>query len=319
MEASPLTDIGLPVALAVIMVGIGLTLTVGDFRRELRTPKGLVVGSVGQLLVMPALGFLIVWVLDLEPAIAVGLIIVAACPGGTTSNLISFLARANVALSIVLTVIASIVTIVTLPLFTDLALDWQETRAAEVVEADAGSLEDAAETGLVEEAQAEGGVEVPVGRTVLTLIGVVLVPALAGMALRARAPDRAASAERIVSGLGAVLLVGLIIGIALTVDDIFDLLRQAGPAVVLLNVGGILVGGLLGRFAGLRWMDRLTVAIELGVKNSTLGIVLGGLLGDLTWAVPSAVYGVLMYVSAGVLVLVGRRRFDTEVVPADQG
>jgi bile acid:Na+ symporter, BASS family len=151
---------------------------------------------------------------------------------------------------------------------------------------------------------------VPLLRTVLTLFGVVLVPVLAGMALRARAPTRAASAEKAVSIFGAVLLVALIIGIALTVEDIAGLLRQAGPAVLLLNVGGILVGGLLGRLAGLRWVDRLTLAIELGVKNSTLGIVLGGLLGDLTWAVPSAVYGVLMYVSAALLVVVGRRRYD---------
>ncbi|MEX1162247.1 MAG: bile acid:sodium symporter family protein [Nitriliruptor sp.] len=287
MESSPLTEIGLPIALAIIMVGIGLTLTVGDFRRELKTPKGVVVGSIGQLLLLPALGFVIISVLDLDPAIAVGLIIVAACPGGTTSNLISFLGRANVALSIVLTVVASIVTIVSLPLFTDLAIDLQAS-----VQADGTSL------------------EVPVLRTVLTLVAVVLVPVLVGMAVRARAPHRAASAEKAVAIFGAVLLVALIIGIALAVDDVVGLIRQAGPAVLLLNIGGIVIGAVLGRFAGLNWTDRLTLAIELGVKNSTLGILLGGLLGDLTWAVPSAVYGLLMYVSAGVLVLIGRRHDD---------
>lgn len=284
MESSPLTEIGLPVALAIIMVGIGLTLTVTDFRRELRTPKGLVVGSIGQLLLLPALGFAIIAVLELDPAIAVGLIVVAACPGGTTSNLISFLGRANVALSIVLTVVASIITIVSLPLFADLALELQ--------------------SGV----QADGtGVEVPVLRTVLTLVGVVLVPVLVGMAVRARAPHRAAAAEKAVSAFGAFVLVALIVGIALAVDDVFGLIAQAGPAALLLNLGGIGIGALIGRFAGLNWTDRLTLAIELGVKNSTLGILLGGLLGDLTWAVPSAVYGLLMYLSAAVLVLVGRR------------
>lgn len=295
MESSPLTEIGLPVALAIIMVGIGLTLTAGDFRRELRTPKGVVVGSLGQLLLLPALGFAIIAVLDLDPAIAVGLVIVAACPGGTTSNLISFLGRANVALSIVLTVVASIVTIVSLPVFADLALDLQ------------GS------------ARADGAaVEVPVLRTVLTLVGVVLVPVLIGMAVRARASHLAASAERAVSAFGAVVLVALIIGIALSVDDVVGLIRQAGPATLLLNLGGIAIGALLGRFAGLSWTDRLTLSIELGVKNSTLGILLGGLLGDLTWAVPSAVYGIVMYLSAAVLVVVGRRRSDLAVpVTAD--
>ncbi|MTV24254.1 bile acid:sodium symporter family protein [Nitriliruptoraceae bacterium ZYF776] len=283
MESSPLTEIGLPIALAIIMIGIGLTLTTGDFRRELGTPKGLVVGSVGQILLLPALGFAIIAVLDLEPAIAVGVIIVAACPGGTTSNLISFLARANVALSIVLTVVASIVTILTLPLFTGFALDLQ-----------------GAPDGV--------SVEVPLLRTVLTLVGVVLVPVLIGMLIRARAPHRAAAAERAVSAFGAVVLVALIVGIALSVDDLAGLLRQAGPAVILLNLGGIAVGWLLARGSGLDGTDRLTLAIELGVKNSTLGILLGDLLGDLTWAVPSAVYGLLMYVSATALVIVGRRR-----------
>lgn len=294
MESSPLTEIGLPVALAIIMVGIGLTLTAGDFRRELRTPKGVVVGSFGQLLLLPALGFAIIAVLDLDPAIAVGLIIVAACPGGTTSNLISFLGRANVALSIVLTVVASIVTIVSLPVFADLALSLQGA------------------------AQADGArVEVPVLRTVLTLVGVVLVPVLLGMVVRARAPHRAAAAERAVAVFGAVVLVALIIGIALSVDDVVGLIRQAGPAALLLNLGGIATGALIGRFAGLSWTDRLTLAIELGVKNSTLGILLGGLLGDLTWAVPSAVYGIVMYLSAAVLVVVGRRRSAAAVaVPA---
>lgn len=295
MESSPLTEIGLPVALAIIMVGIGLTLTAGDFRRELRTPKGVVVGSFGQLLLLPALGFAIIAVLDLDPAIAVGLIIVAACPGGTTSNLISFLGRANVALSIVLTVVASIVTIVSLPVFADLALSLQGA------------------------AQADGArVEVPVLRTVLTLVGVVLVPVLLGMVVRARAPHRAAAAERAVAVFGAVVLVALIIGIALSVDDVVGLIRQAGPAALLLNLGGIATGALIGRFAGLSWTDRLTLAIELGVKNSTLGILLGGLLGDLTWAVPSAVYGIVMYLSAAVLVVVGRRRSAVAVpAPAD--
>jgi bile acid:Na+ symporter, BASS family len=293
VESTPLTEIGLPVALAIIMVGIGLTLTVGDFRRELATPKGLVVGSLGQLLLLPALGFVIVAVLDLEPAIAVGLIIAAACPGGTTSNLICFLSRANVALSIVLTVVASIVTIVSLPLYTDLALDLQSGVSP---------------TG--------DGVEVPVLRTVLTLVGVVLVPVLIGMAVRARAAHRAAAAEKAVSAFGAVVLAALIVGIALSVDDLVGLLAQAGPAVLLLNLGGIGIGALIGGFAGLTWPDRLTLAIELGVKNSTLGILLGGLLGDLTWAVPSAVYGLVMYLSAAVLVVVGRRIDRTHVPTA---
>ncbi|HVM28307.1 MAG TPA: bile acid:sodium symporter, partial [Mycobacteriales bacterium] len=122
MEQSPLISIGLPIALFVIMTGIGLTLTTGDFRREAEHPRGVVVGSLAQLLAMPVLGLLIAAALGLPPALAVGLVIAASCPGGSTSNLIAYLARANVALSIVLTVVASIGTILTLPFFVDRAL-----------------------------------------------------------------------------------------------------------------------------------------------------------------------------------------------------
>jgi bile acid:Na+ symporter, BASS family len=281
---SPLVEIGLPIALFVIMVGIGLTLTRGDFRREAKQPRGMVLGSVGQLVVMPVLGFAIAALLDLEPALAVGLVIAATIPGGTTSNLVCLLGRANVALSIVLTVVASLITIVTIPFVVDLAIDTF------------GSGTDA-------------DVSLPVVSTVLQLIAIVLVPVVIGMLIRARKPDTAARLERGVSAFGAIVLVALIIGIAAGIgSDIPTLLRQAGPAVLLLNAAGIVVGGALGAVGGLPWRDRLTLAVELGVKNATLGILIATLLSsDATYTVPSAVYGVLMYLTAALLVAVGRR------------
>ena len=292
MEGSPLIDIGLPIALAIIMVGIGLTLSVADFRREARQPRGMVVGSVGQVLITPLAGFAIVLLLDLDAVVAVGVIIAAACPGGTTSNLIAFLGRANVALSIVMTVIASIVTIVTLPLFTELALDWQ--------------------LGV------DGGVEVPLVRTIGLLFGVILIPVLLGMVVRARNVALAARVERAVSIFGAVVLVALIVGIAIGIgEDVPRFLAQAGPAMILLNLAGMGVGWFSGRLAGLNWTDRLTLAMELGVKNSTLGILLATLLSsNFEYAVPSAVYGLVMYVSAAGLTIVGRRHHRLHV-PSD--
>lgn len=284
MEQSPLIEIGLPVVLFVIMTGIGLTLTTSDFRREARAPRGAVVGLLAQLLIMPALGFAVAALLALPPALAVGLVIAAACPGGTTSNLIAYLARANVALSIVLTVLASVATIVTLPLFVELALRWQP-------------------------AASDVAVSVPVGRTVLLLVAIVLVPVSIGMVVRRRAPRRAAGLERIVSLVGAVVLVALIVGIAVAVRSQFwELLAAAGPAAILLNVGGLAVGYGVAAAVGLAAADRLTTAVELGVKNSTLGILIAvTVIGSETMAVPSAVYGVLMYVSAAAVVTYGRR------------
>lgn len=287
MEQGPLIAIGLPVALFVIMTGIGLTLTVGDFRREAQQPTGLTIGAVGQLLVMPALGFVIVWLFGLSGALAVGLVIAAASPGGATSNVVCYLGRANVALSIVLTVVASLVTVLTLPLFTELAIDQQGLAVA--------------------------GVELPVLGTILRLVVIVIVPVLLGMAVRARSPETAASAERYISAFGAIVLAALIVGITIDLwEDVPTYLRQAGPAVIALNLGGIAVGLLLGRAASLPLRDRLTLAIELGVKNATLGILIAGLVStDFTYAVPSAAYGLLMYASAAALVVYGRRRRGT--------
>jgi bile acid:Na+ symporter, BASS family len=211
-------------------------------------------------------------------------VIVAACPGGTTSNLVAYLCRANVALSIVLTVVASLVTILTLPIAANLALRWQPT-ASDVA------------------------ISVPLGRTIALLVGIVLVPVAIGMTVRRRSPARAASLETFVSAFGAIILIALIIGIAISVrDEIWELLAAAGPAALLLNVAGIATGVALGALARVPKGDRLTFGVELGIKNSTLGILIAAtVIGSERMAVPSAVYGLLMYLSAFALVAYGRR------------
>jgi BASS family bile acid:Na+ symporter len=241
---------------------------------------------------MPALGFAVAALLQLPPALAIGLVIVAACPGGTSSNLVTFLARGNVALSIVLTVIASVVTIVTLPLYTNLAIAWQPV----------GDID----------------VSVPLGRTIVMLVGIVLVPVMLGMAVRRRAPQRAARLEKTVSAFGAFVLVALIIGIAISLRDEFvDLLAQAGPATMLLNLAGLAVGWGVARAVGLPAIDRLATAVELGIKNSTLGILIAvNVIQSEAMAVPSAVYGLLMYLSAAVVVVLGRRAAGMRVEPS---
>jgi BASS family bile acid:Na+ symporter len=286
MEQSPLISVGLPIALFIIMTGIGLTLTAADFHREARQPRGVVAGTLAQLVLMPALGFAVAWLLRLEPVIAVGLVIVAACPGGSTSNLIAYLARANVALSIVLTVLASVAAIVTLPLYVNLALAWWPIGA-------------------------EAAVRMPVGQTVALLVGIILVPVAIGMAVRRRTPGRAASLEKAVSLFGGVVLLLLIVGIVISVRERFwELMGAAGPAAILLNLGGVAAGFLAAALAGLSGPDRLTTGIELGVKNTTIGMLVAvTIIGSEAMAVPAAVYGLLMYASGFALVTFGQRAF----------
>lgn len=284
MEQSPLISLGLPIALFIIMIGIGLTLTVADFHREARQPRGVVVGTLAQLVLMPALGFAVAALLRLEPVIAVGLVIVAACPGGSTSNLIAYLARGNVALSIVLTVLASVAAILTLPLYVNLALAWWPIGA-------------------------DAAVRMPVGQTVALLVGIILVPVAIGMTVRRRAPERAASLEKAVSLFGGVVLLLLIVAIVVSVRDRFwALMGAAGPAAILLNLGGVAAGFLAAAVAGLSGPDRLTTGIELGVKNTTIGMLVAvTIIGSEAMAVPAAVYGLLMYVSGFALVAFGQR------------
>jgi BASS family bile acid:Na+ symporter len=171
MEQSPLIEIGLPVSLMIIMAGMGLGLTFGEFREVLVRPKAMIVGTLAQLFLIPLIAFGLASLMGLGPAIAVGLVIIAACPGGTTSNIFTLLARGNVALSITLTVLASLLTIVTIPLFTNYALSLYSTGdAAEVV-------------------------QLPVGRTVLTLSIVVIIPVVLGMVIKIGAPTFARRAE----------------------------------------------------------------------------------------------------------------------------
>src|SRR5690554_7724346 len=171
---------GLPVALFIIMIGIGMTLTVRDFRQVAVYPRGMVDGTIAHILMMPLAAFALAYVFAVSPAIAVGLVIIASCPGGTTSNLFVLLARGNIALSIVLTVSASLITILTLPLFTNSALQhFMGT---------------------------EESISLPVGKTIAMRWLTVRSPVAIGMLVKTRKPDLALKAESLVSIFGGVVL-----------------------------------------------------------------------------------------------------------------
>ena len=282
MESSPLISAGLPIALFIIMIGIGMTLTIRDFRQVAVYPKGMIVGTVAQILVMPLIAFMLATLLTVPPAIAVGLVIIAACPGGTTSNLFVLLSRGNIALSIVLTVSASLITILTLPLFTNIALQHYMGTEEDIV--------------------------LPVWKTIGMLVGIVLFPVAIGMVVRTRNPEVARKAESIVSIFGGIVLAVLIVALVYGVrDQIWELLKQAGPATILLNVAGIGLGLAAGRLAGLTQRESLAVAVELGVKNGTIALMVTlTLLESSAMSIPAAVYGVLMFPIGFVLAMYGR-------------
>ena len=210
--------------------------------------------------------------------------------GGTTSNLFVLLARGNIALSIVLTVTASLITIVTLPILTNYALQLY--------------------------AGTEESITLPVGRTVGMLVGIVLFPVAVGMVFRTRAPELSRRAESAVSVFGGVVLALLVVGLVWGVrDQIWDLLRQAGPATLLLNLAGIFVGLLAGRATGLTQRESIAVAVELGIKNSTIALLVTlTLLESSAMSIPAAVYGVLMFPIGFVLAAYGRKIIPAPII-----
>jgi len=248
MQSSPLISIGLPISLFIIMIGIGMTLTPRDFRQVATYPRGIIVGTLTQILLMPALAFLLIPLSDSLRHLPWGWLLlrpVRAVPPPTCSR--SW--PGNVALSIVLTVVANLITIISLPLLANLAL---------------GMYMDASED-----------IYLPLDRTIGTLVLIVLLPIAIGMGLKSRYPAQAHRAESAVSVFGGVVLAALVVAIVYGVrNEIGSLLTQAGPATVTLILLGIAVGLVAGRLAGLTQRESMAVAMELGIKNATIGLLI---------------------------------------------
>lgn len=272
-----LVSIGLPLALAIVMLGLGLSLTVGDFARVARTPRAVGIALGLQLLVLPLICFGLVLALDLSPVLAVGMLLLAASPGGTTANLFSHLFRGDVALNISLTAINSLISVLTLPLITNLALARFEPDL--------------------------GGDEVGLQFTkTLQVFAIVLVPVALGMLVRRSSPAFADRMDRPVRGLSAVVLVLVIVGAVIAErDDVLDYLAQIGLAAALFCVVSLGLGYAVPRAFGVSDRQAVASAFEIGIHNSTLAITVAiSVLDSIELAVPAAVYGIVMFPLAAI-------------------
>jgi BASS family bile acid:Na+ symporter len=290
-----LLDVGLPLVLAFVMVGIGLTLTVADFDRQRKTPKPLVVGVIGMTVLVPAFSYLIAIWLDLSPELAIGLVLLGATAGGTTSNVLTYLAGGNTALSLVLTVVANLATIISIPIWASIALDRWGATVADGVNVTVSFLDVAG-----------------------ILVALVLIPTSLGMVIRAKKPDLAARLENTVSKVSAIVLFVVIIGATLTLDDAWTLLREAGPATLLLACVATATGFGLGVLSRLPRPGHVALGMEFGIKNITLTLLLGTTaLGSPEVALPAAVYGVLAYIPGVALLAFARRGYIDQTEAAE--
>ncbi|MQA63163.1 MAG: bile acid:sodium symporter family protein [Actinophytocola sp.] len=290
MQDSVLLTTGLPIALAIIMFGLGLALTTQDFVRVARWPKAALLALACQLFILPAVCFGLVVLFDLPATLAVGMMLLAAAPGGTTANLFSFLAGGDVALNVTLTAINTVLAVVTIPVVVNLSALYFAGESSDL--------------------------RLPPGE-VIPIVAIVLVPIAIGMIVRSRFHDFAERMQRPVK-IGSALVLALVV-IAALVDqwDVFtENVLRLGSLSLILCTAMLAVGYYVPRLAKVSYRQSIASAMEVGVQNATLAITVAlSLMQQFEVGVSPAIYGVMMFLPATVLAYVMSKRQQTETTP----
>jgi bile acid:Na+ symporter, BASS family len=282
VEHSVFATIVLPIALAVIMISLGTSLVTDDFRRVVVYPKGVAIGVANLLLLSPLLAFAVAEAYNLEPALAVGLVLLGASPGGTLANLLTHLARGDTALSISMTAISSVAAVITVPLYLKLAVSHF------------GASELDTQVGVI-------GV---VARVLL----ITVIPLAFGMWLRARRPERVAELGEALRRVAVVLFLGAVIGVIIAEQDrVADNLGAVAAAAITLNLAAMAGSFTIARLARLDNRQATAIAMELGIHNSTLAIAIGATIATVL-TIPAAVYASFMFIPAGLFAWFMHRR-----------
>ncbi|RDK87041.1 bile acid:sodium symporter family protein [Marinirhabdus gelatinilytica] len=271
-------------ALIIIMLGMGLSLKVEDFKRIVLYPKGIFIGLTNQLIFLPVIGFLIATLLPMQPEIAVGVMILAACPGGPTSNLISFMAKGNLALSVSLTALSSVITILTIPFIVVFASEYF--------------------------VGAEEVVQLNIVQTIVQIFVIVVIPIAIGMLIRSAKPEFANKMGKPVRIASGVVLALIIIGLVIKERANFvTYLKQAGVATFLLNVLTMALGYASARLFKLAKTSAISISIESGIQNGTLAITIAiVMLQNTSYAIAPAVYSLLMFITGGFAIYLFNRK-----------
>lgn len=281
------TDVVLPLALAFIMFALGLGLTVADFARVAKRPRDFLVGAAAQMILLPAVAALLVLLWPLPPELALGVMIIAAAPGGVTSNILTAFARGDVALSISLTAVVSLTSVLTIPLIVVAAHGW-------LIGDPAGSLAG----------------DISVGGTALSVFVIVTVPVVLGLAVRRYAQGIALRfepiARRISTGLFVLVLLG---AIWQERDNIVGYFAEAGLVTLVLNLAMMALAWALAAWLASGPPQRVAITIECGLQNGTLAIAVATLtFGGGLAVVPAATYSLIMFATALILIALVRRR-----------
>lgn len=275
MASSFLSTVLLPVALAIIMMGLGLSLLLDDFKRILIYPKAVLIGLICQILVLPAACFFIAKGFGLAPELAVGLMLLSAAPGGPTANLYSHIAKGDVALNISLTAVNSVVSIFTIPLIVNYAM-------ASFLNSDQA---------------------VPLQfKKVLEVCIMVILPVAIGMFTRAKAPSLAAKLDKPVK-IASALFLALVIVLTVLKEKshIMHDFEQVGIAALTLNILSMAVGYFVPRLFKLGKKQGIAIGMEIGIHNGTLAIYIAlTVIGNSTMSIPPVIYSLIMFFTAAI-------------------
>ena len=267
-----------PIALALIMLGLGLGLTIKDFKRVLTTPKDFFVGIICQLILLPIIAYLIILILRLPIEIALGLMIIASAPGGVTSNVLTKFANGDVALSISLTAVGSLISIISVPFIVFTSADLLNVT--------------------------EISKEITMTGIAIKMALVVTVPVIFGMIIRSFADNFISSNLKMIDKITGLLFI--IVFIAVWVEErenIFSYLAQAGTAVLALNIIMMILAFYIAKFFASGIPQKKCISLECGLQNGTLAVfVATQIFDDVAYVVPTAAYALIMYITGFIFI-----------------
>ena len=285
--AELISKIFLPFSLAIIMLGMGMTLIPADFTRIVKYPKAILIGLTNQLIFLPIIGFLLAIFFNLNPVMAVGLMILAVCPGGPTSNLITQVCKGNIALSVTLTAIASIISILTIPFILSYALEYF------------GSDTDVT-------------IKLPVIDTILQIMVITVIPISIGMLIRKQKSNFAKRMEKPMRKASTVIFILVFMGVlAANANKILDGMKASGLVTLILNIATMGIGYLTAKLFKLNLKNVISITIESGIQNGTLAFVIAtSILNNVEMGIPAGVYAIWMFITGGILMWQLGKRTD---------
>ncbi|MGY5354974.1 bile acid:sodium symporter family protein [Wenyingzhuangia sp. IMCC45467] len=280
-----LLDFLLPFSLAVIMFGMGMSLKTKDFSRIFRQPKAVILGVVNQVIILPLFALTLALIFNLNDTMAVGLIILASCPGGATSNIITQVCNGNIALSVTLTAVTSFTSIFSVHFVTSFALSYFNTQTTTTF-------------------------ELPVIDTIMQIMAITVIPICIGMLTLKYKPNFALKMVKPMRLASTVIFILILAGlIATNFSQVKESIKAVGLVTLILNLSIIGFGFLMAKLFKLNDKDAISIGVDGGIQNATLGIVIASsMLNNIEMAIPTAAYSIWMYITGALLMWIISKR-----------